>query len=115
MVQEAKDHEAADKQAKDTIEKRNRLDGIIMEVEKTLKEHKDKLQEADVTATESALEKARTILKTDNASADDLQKATDELLQASHKVAEIAYKEKATQGSDESKKAQEGPIDTDIS
>ena len=44
MVQEAKEHEAEDKKAKETVEKRNSLDGIILEVEKTLKENKDKLE-----------------------------------------------------------------------
>jgi molecular chaperone DnaK len=116
MVQEAKDHEESDKQTKETIEKRNRLDGIIMEVDKTLKEHKDKLEAADVTATETALEKARTVLKDHADNAEELQKATDELLQASHKVAEIVYKEKAAQGTDEQKpSSDEGPIDADIS
>jgi len=116
MVQEGKDHEEADRQAKETVEKRNRLDGIIMEVFKTLTEHKDKLEAADVTATQAALEKARTVLKDQADNADALQKATDELLQASHKVAEIVYKEKAAQGANEQQPSQgEGPIDTDIS
>ncbi len=116
MVQEAKDHEDADKKAKETVEKRNRLDGIIMEVEKTLSEHKEKLEAADVTATQEALEKAKAVLKDHADNGEELQKATDELLQASHKVAEIVYKEKAAQADDEPKASNDqGPIDTDIS
>ncbi len=116
MVQEAKDHEEADKKAKETVEKRNRLDGIIMEVDKNLTEHKEKLEAADVTATEAALEKARTVLKDHADNAEELEKATNELLQASHKVAEAAYKASATQEQDQQASAQQdGPIDTDIS
>ncbi|NRB21989.1 molecular chaperone DnaK, partial [Candidatus Dependentiae bacterium] len=41
MVQEAKQHEAEDKKNRETIEKKNRLDGMITEVEKTLKDNKE--------------------------------------------------------------------------
>ena len=43
MVHEAKAHEAEDKKAREAVEKRNHLDGLILEVEKTLSENKDKL------------------------------------------------------------------------
>ena len=52
---------------------------------------------------EKALEKAKQALKEHAENAEELQKATDELLQASHKIAEILYKEKqeqAAQGSE---------------
>jgi molecular chaperone DnaK len=124
MVQQAKEHEADDKKARETIEKRNKLDGIILEVEKTLKENKDKLEEADVKTTEEALEKAKEALKTHAENGEELQKATEELLQASHKVAEIIYKQKAPEQNPEAQAAQEdqsaqtgaqdGPIETEI-
>jgi molecular chaperone DnaK len=120
MVQEAKEHEAEDKKAKETVEKRNRLDSIILEVEKTLKENRDKLEAADVEATEKALETAKQALKDHAENAEELQKATDNLIQASHKVAEILYKEQAAQagsGTTEQKENDQdnGPIDAEIS
>lgn len=124
MVKDAQLHEEEDKKAKDTIEKRNRLDGLILEIEKTLKENKDKLQESDVKATEEALEKAKKALVEHNNNADELQKASDELVQASHKVAEILYKKsQETSGhdapnSDSSKKKDDSnqePIDAESS
>lgn len=119
MVEEAKLHEAADKKAKEAVEKRNRLDSMILEIEKTLKENKDKLQESDATATEAALEKAKNTLKEHADSAEELQKATDELLQASHKIAEILYKEKQeSQPADSAQKENQddnnGPIDAEV-
>ncbi len=45
MVREAKDHEAEDKKAREAVEKRNNLDGMILEVEKTISENKDKLDQ----------------------------------------------------------------------
>jgi len=119
MVKDAKEHETEDKRNRERIEKKNRLDGLIFDIEKTLNENKDKLGEADVKATQDALEKAKQTLADQNADADTLQKATDELIQASHKVAEILYKQsqgqegaapEAENGSDHN---DQGPIDTD--
>lgn len=115
MVKEAKAHEEEDKKIKEAIEKRNRLDGLILEIEKTLKENKDKLSESDIKATEDALEKAKVALKEHADNAEELQKATDELIQASHKVAEILYKQQPQeQETSEEPKKEDGPIDTEI-
>jgi len=124
MVKDAAEHESQDKKERETVEKRNRLDALILEIEKTLREHKDKLQEADVKATEEALEKAKAALKEHANDGDALQKATDELLQASHKVAEYLYKqgqqESGSTGSSDSSSDDknngndQGPIDVDI-
>ncbi len=126
MVNEAKSHEAEDKKARETIEKRNRLDGLILQIEKTLQENKDKLTQEDIKNTESAIEKSKKTLKEQADNSDELQKSTDELIQASHKVAEILYKQsndKASQEADEQtaetteteeKKDTETPIDAEI-
>lgn len=119
MVREAKEHEATDKQARETVEKRNHLDGLILQVEKTLKEHKEKIDAAEVTKVEHALENAKKALKEHENNAQELQKATDELMQASHKVAEILYSQQPSGASapesEGDKKNDQGPIDADIS
>lgn len=115
MVQDAAAHEAEDKKAREAIEKRNRLDSLIFDIEKTLTENKEKLAEADVTATQEALEKAKAALKEHENNADELQKATDTLLQASHKVAEILYKQAGDAGQTAPGAAdQEEPIEGEI-
>ena len=122
MVKEAAEHESEDKKAREAVEKKNKLDGIILEIEKTLKENKDKLEASDIEKTEAALEAAKKAVEEHADNAEELQKATDELLQASHKVAEILYKqtneEAAQQESAPEKKEtdeamDEGPIDVD--
>ena len=120
MVREAKEHEASDKQARETVEKRNHLDGLILQVEKTVRENKDKLDPAEVTKVEEAIEKAKVALKEHANNAQELQKATDELMQSSHKVAEILYRQQsgtpdASQGGSTDNKNDQGPIDTEIS
>jgi molecular chaperone DnaK len=94
LVRDAKEHEAEDKKQKDVIEKRNALDNMIMQIEKTIKENKEKLPIAEVSKVEAAIEDAKKVLKEKENDADALQKANDDLMQASHKIAEIIYKEK---------------------
>ncbi len=124
MVQDAKSHEEQDKKAREAVEKKNRLDGLIIDIEKTLHENKDKLSEEDVKTTEEALAKAKTSLIEHSNDAEALQKATDELMQASHKVAELLYKQ-AEEKSKEEPKSEDSednkdnndqePIDTEVS
>jgi molecular chaperone DnaK len=94
MVKEAQEHASEDQKARELIEKRNRLDGLILEIEKTARDHKDKIGAEEIQKVEAALEKARTVLKDNPDNAEQIQAATDELIQASHKVAEILYQQK---------------------
>lgn len=106
MVKDAKQHEAEDKKQKDVVDKRNNLDSMIMQIEKTLKDNKEKLPMAEVEKVETELEKAKTVLKDQSEDAEALQKAYDELMQASHKIAEILYKD--TQAKNEPEGGQSG-------
>jgi molecular chaperone DnaK len=98
MVNDAKVHAEEDKKAKETVEKRNSLDALILQLEKTIKaleEHKE--------------------------NAEELQKAHDALIQASHKVAEKLYKQQAPEGAEQAgpessqdEPKEEDPIDAEI-
>lgn len=117
MVQEAKEHESEDKRAKETVEKRNHLDSMIFSVEKALRENKDKLPADEVTNVEQAVEKAKAALKEHAEDAQELAKATEELMQSSHKIAELIYKQESAQqagGAASDQKDESGPIDTEI-
>jgi molecular chaperone DnaK len=118
MVKDAEIHAEADKKAKDLIEKRNRLESLITEIEKTLSDHKDKLTSEDIAQTEAGITAAKTALKEHAENSELLQTATDELIKASHKVAEIIYKQKSESGdnqaSNDHANDDSGPIDTEI-
>lgn len=120
MVREAREHEAEDKQKRETVEKRNRLDGAILEIERNMSEHRSKLDETEAKNIDNAIETAKTALKEHEHDGEKLQKAFDELMTASHKLAEVIYKEKKEPGesTQENKDSQnnndkQGPIDTD--
>lgn len=91
MVEEARQHEAEDRKKRQEVEARNRLDNLIYQTEKLVREHKDRIPVADLNATEAALEKARSALKSGDHAA--VQRATDELTQASHRLAEAMYRQ----------------------
>ncbi len=116
MVKEAQEHASEDQKARELIEKRNRLDGLILEIEKTTSENKEKLGAEEVQKVEAALEKARTILKDNTDNAEQIQAATDELIQASHKVAEILYQQKSGAGAtgDSNTSDSQEPIEPEI-
>ncbi|EKD23443.1 MAG: hypothetical protein ACD_82C00037G0001 [uncultured bacterium] len=128
MVQDAKEHELEDKKTKELVEKRNRLDSTIIGVEKAVKENKEKLGEQDITTLEAAIEKAKKDLKDHENDAAQLEKSTEELAAASHKIYEILQKqaqeaqqtttsesgEKQAEQDSSKKEGQEEPIDADI-
>jgi molecular chaperone DnaK len=113
LVKQAKQHEAEDKKQKDVIEKRNSLDNMILSIEKTIRENKEKLPADEVQKVETALEEAKKILKENENDAEALQKATNDLLTASHKIAEILYKEQQNNSSQNSQNDSNDQNNTD--
>ncbi|MCF7900454.1 molecular chaperone DnaK [Candidatus Babeliales bacterium] len=109
MVKDAESHADEDKKAKDVVEKRNKLDGLVFDIERTLSENKDKLDAEEVSKVEAAIEKAKTTLKDFPTDGDKLAAESEELLKASQKVAEILYKEKQAQGGEGSAAGQQTP------
>jgi molecular chaperone DnaK len=91
MVNDAKSHESEDKKKRESIEVKNKTESMIFEVEKNLKEHKEKLAEADVTTIEAAVKTAKEALEKDDS--DAMAKASEELQQAAMKIGEAMYKE----------------------
>ena len=100
MVKDAEEHATEDKKAKEVVEKRNKLDGLVFDIERTLSENKDKLDAEEISKVEAAIEQAKATLKDSPTDGDKLAAESEELLKASQKVAEILYKEKQAQGGD---------------
>jgi molecular chaperone DnaK len=91
MVKDADSHAADDAKRKQEIEVRNQTDSLVYSTERTLGEHGAKLGEADRKAVEEALAEAREALKGDDV--DRMKRAQEKLTRASHKLAEIMYRE----------------------
>ena len=89
MIRDAEMHAEEDRKKKEMIEARNQLDSLIYTTEKTLNENKDALDEASKSNLEAAIEKAKKAMESDNV--DEIKNATQELTNASHKLAEVMY------------------------
>jgi len=96
MAKDAEAHSAEDKNRKDEIDARNRADSMIYQVEKMLKDHRDKIGDADAKNVEEALGAARKTME--SGGVEEINKAIDNLTQASHKLAEAMYKSTSQPG-----------------
>ncbi|MFA6033189.1 MAG: molecular chaperone DnaK [Myxococcota bacterium] len=89
-VKEAKEHESEDKKRRDEIENKNKLDSTVYQIEKMLKEYKDKVPSDQVSKIESAIADAKKAVESGDAAV--IKSATEALMEASHKMAEAMYK-----------------------
>ena len=89
MVRDAEAHAEEDKRFRELIETRNKADGLIHSVEKTVKDLGDKVDAGERAKVESAISDLRTALKSDDKGV--IEKKTEALAQASAGVAQKAY------------------------
>ena len=89
MVRDAEAHAAEDKKFRELVEVRNKADGMIHAVERSLKDLGDKVDAAERAGVESAISDLRTALKGDDQAV--IEKKTEALAQASASIASKAY------------------------
>ena len=107
LVKEAEAHAADDKKKQDLISARNQADGLIYGTEKSIKDLGDKLDAALKSDIESKLEALKKLMEGEDVEA--IKKSTEELAQASHKLAEQLYSQAQGQaGADGAAGAQPG-------
>ena len=104
MVKDAEAKADEDKDKKDLINERNSLDQLIYSTEKAVSENADKVEENEKADIDTALDKAREAVKSDNV--DEIKAASEELTKVSHKLAEKMYAE-ASKAQEESQPEQE--------
>ncbi len=91
MKKEAEAHAAEDKKHREEIEIKNRADSLVYTTERTLREHGDKIPAEDKQSIETALNTVRDALKSDDL--ERIKQAEEDLQKASHKLAEVMYRE----------------------
>ncbi len=90
MAKDAEAHTGEDRKVRDQIEARNRADSMIYNIEKTLREHRDKIGDADAQAIDAAIADTKKAIA--SGTTEEITASTDKLTQASHKLAEAMYK-----------------------
>lgn len=89
MIRNAESMRDQDKKRREAIEMRNTLDGQIANVERSLAEHRAKLQQADIEAIENALKEAKEVVSTEDV--DKLTTAKTNLDSAAMKIGQAMY------------------------
>jgi molecular chaperone DnaK len=90
MAKDAEAHAGEDRKKKEEIEARNRADSMVYNIEKMLKEHREKVSADDAKAVDTALEDTKKAMQ--EGGVDRINQAVSKLETASHKLAEAMYK-----------------------
>ena len=91
MRVEAESHAEEDRRRLEEVDARNRLDGLLYQAEKMLRENREKLAEGDVKAAETAIEEAKKAMAVTDGGTAALRTATENVERALHKIAETLY------------------------
>ena len=96
MVADAEAHAEEDKKFRELVETRNRADGMVHSVEKSLKDLGEKVSGEERAKVESALSDLKGVLKAEDK--DKIEKKLEALMQASAAIAQQAYAQENPQG-----------------
>lgn len=96
MIKDAEDKSEEDKLRHEQVEIKNKLDELIYRTDKSFKEFEDKLSDDDKKELQEALEQGRNAIKGEDTQA--IEQATEKITQASHKLAELMYKQQESSG-----------------
>jgi molecular chaperone DnaK len=90
MRTEAESHAEEDRRRMEEVEQRNRLDGIVYQAEKMVRENRDKIAEADAKSLQESIDDAKKAMSEGGTAR--LRSATENLEGQLQKVAEVLYR-----------------------
>ncbi|MBW1715130.1 MAG: molecular chaperone DnaK [Deltaproteobacteria bacterium] len=89
LVKDAELHSEEDKKKRELVDARNAADSLIYATEKTIKEAADKLDAGSKGEIENAIANLKKAMEGEDAA--EIKRLSEELTQASHKLAEVLY------------------------
>lgn len=95
MVSDAETHSDEDKRKREAVEVRNQADSLVYQTEKLLNEHRDKVPASDISAIEAAIKQTKEAIESNDAG--QMRTAIDNLTKASHRIAEVMYRQQTQQ------------------
>jgi len=107
MVKEAEQHASEDQEKRDEIDRRNRLDAMVYQVEKDSKEWVDRLDAANKERLDKAVTSAKEALRT--GAPDGIRTALDELTQAFSAAGASLYEQAQASSSESAGTGQQPP------
>ncbi len=95
MIREAEAHAGEAHKLRELADARNMAETLAYQTERSLKEHRDKLPEADASTIEGRVMELRAVLESSDVN--EIRQKTDALQEAAQKLAEILYSQAASQ------------------
>ena len=95
MIREAEAHADEAHKLRELADARNLGETLAYQTERSLKDHRDKLPEADASTIEGRVMELRAVLESSDVN--EIRQKTDALQEASQKLAEILYSQAASQ------------------
>lgn len=96
LVRDAETHAEEDKKKKQLVEARNTADTMIYSTEKSIKELADKVDGATKSRVEESISRLKKAMEGEDEA--EIRRLTEELTQASHKLAETMYQQASQAG-----------------
>jgi molecular chaperone DnaK len=91
MVKDAEAHADEARKLRELAEARNNAETLVYSTEKSLAEHREKLDEETISTIESRLEELKGAL--DGSEAGEIRAKSDALMEAAHKLAQAVYEQ----------------------
>lgn len=106
MIKDAEANREADLKKKEVIEKKNKLESLVFELERVMNENKEKLSSEEISKGEEIIGNARKALTESSEDGEKLEEATKKFLEESQQVIQSVHKqnsENKTDSNDENK------------
>ena len=103
MKKDAEVHAAEDKKKREAVDTRNQADALVFNLEKQMREHDSKIPDATKKKVNTGIAEVKELLRKDNASPEEIKKATEKLSTDAQEIGKIIYE------AAQKKEAKEGP------
>jgi len=95
MVNEAEAHRDEAHKLRELADAKNQAESLVYQTERSLSEHRDKLEESDASTIEGRVMELKQALESDDVA--EIRSKTEALTEASHKLAEAVYAQATAQ------------------
>ncbi len=114
MKKDAEMNAEADKKKRELIDARNTADTLIFNLDKQMREYDAKISDDVKKKANEKLNALRDILKKDDATAEEIKKATEETALAAQEIGKLVYEEAAKKEKEKEGGKKDGPVDAEI-
>ncbi len=115
MQKDAEINAEADKKKREAIDARNQADALVFTIEKQMREHDAKLPDDVKKRVNEKINATKDVLKKDDATAEELKKATEELGTAAQEMGKTIYASQQQAGQQPPQDGKtDGPVDAEV-